>query len=499
MWMITIRSPEGEPQEYILKPGVNTIGRKLSNDVIISDSSASRVHAEIHLHASENRVTIADLDSTNGTYLNRQRVEGTVPLANRDVIRIGTCLMSVQYLRVDENPEDRRKAGTQPLTRDMVIESFDSNAVLLYDIARQLNMIVDMEPALEKVTGLIKQSMGADSCRILLADQFDTLEDIDFPASIAELAITTRSAVVIPDVMAETDSRIRESALLHRIRSALCAPIQASDDSLLGLIYMYKSDPESRPFSQQDIQPAVAIGHMAALTIERVRLLDKILHEQSIRELLERFVAPAHVEEFWKSYLSNGRLPGLKRQDATVLFSDISDSTGLAERIGTQRFGHLLSRYYARMTEIIFNYGGSVNSYLGDGIMAVFGISTQESEPELCAIRAGMEMLQTISDGAFPEFENLQIGVGVNTGPVMAGYVGARNHTEFTVVGDTVNVAARLQELSRPNRLFIGPITRAAISSEFESVRIGEMELRGRSTRVNVYQVLTDSAHLHPD
>ncbi len=246
MWMITIRSPEGEPQEYILKPGTNTIGRKLSNDIIISDSSASRIHADIHFSTAENKLLITDLDSTNGTYLNRQKVAGKAPLVARDIVRIGTCLMTVHHLHADKDPVERRKAGTRPLTRDMVIESFDSNAVLLYDIARQLNTLVDIEPALEKVTSLIQMSMGANSCQLLMASEFDNLEVIDFPASIAELAITTRSAVVIPDVMSEEDARIRESAILHRIRSALCVPIQASDESLLGLIYMYKSDPESR-------------------------------------------------------------------------------------------------------------------------------------------------------------------------------------------------------------------------------------------------------------
>ena len=132
MWIITIRSPDGEPQEYILKPGVNTIGRKLSNDIIISDSSASRNHAEIYFDVDDNNVTITDLDSTNGTFLNRHNITGIVPLINRDVIRIGTCLLSIHYMTAESDPMERRKAGTRPLTRDMVIESFDSNAVLLY-------------------------------------------------------------------------------------------------------------------------------------------------------------------------------------------------------------------------------------------------------------------------------------------------------------------------------------------------------------------------------
>jgi adenylate cyclase len=144
------------------------------------------------------------------------------------------------------------------------------------------------------------------------------------------------------------------------------------------------------------------------------------------------------------------------------------------------------------MTEIIFKHGGLVNKYLGDGVMAVFGSSDNDESPELNAIQAGLEMIQAVSSSSYPHVGMFQIGVGVNSGPVMAGYVGARDHLEYTVVGDTVNVAARLEGLSRPNRLFIGPITRAAISSELESTRMGEMEIRGRAAAIQVYQVLAE-------
>ena len=492
MWVITIRSPDGEPQEYVLKSGINTIGRKLKNDIVVPDPSASRSHARIHLDAGLDRATITDLESTNGTYLNRRKLEDAQPLKDRDVIRIGTCLIMIRSEQVDHAEESRLASGTRPLTRELVLESYDSNAVLLFDVARQLNSLMEMDEVLEKVTGLIMASMGADVCRIALADQLEDLEQVDFPASLLRTATDQRSAIVVPDVMSESDDGVRESGALHRIRTAICAPIQASDEALLGVIYLYKSDPESRPFNEQDLQQVVAIGHIAALTLERVRLVERVRREQSIREMLQRFVAPSQFDELWDNYLVNGALPGLTRRDATILFSDIGDSTGLAERIGTQKFGELLSSYYAQMTEIVFKHGGLVNKYLGDGIMAVFGTSDKEEMPEVNAIHAGLEMIRAVTNSSYPNVGMFPIGVGVNSGPVMAGYVGARDHLEYTVVGDTVNVAARLEGLSRPNRLFIGPITRAAISSEFESERMGEMEIKGRSAAVQVYQVLAE-------
>jgi hypothetical protein len=392
MWVITIRSPDGEPLDYVLKPGVNTVGRKLTNDIVVSDPSASRNHAEIVLEPAQNRVDITDLDSTNGTYLNRRKLEDTQPLKDKDVIRIGTCLISIQHTVAERPDESRLASGTRPLTRELVLESFDSNAVLLFDIARQLNSLMEMDEALETVTGLIKHSMGADACRIALVEDLADLTQVDFPESIIEMSVNQRSAIVVPDVMSESDRKIRESAALHRIRSAICAPIQASDEALLGVIYLYKSDPESRPFNDQDLQQVVAIGHIAALTLERVKLLEHVRREASIREMLQRFVAPAQFNELWETYLAEGNLPGLTRRDATILFSDITDSTALAERVGTQRFGELLSSYYAQMTEIIFKHGGLVNKYLGDGIMAVFGSSDRDQDPELGAIQNNKQL-----------------------------------------------------------------------------------------------------------
>ncbi len=494
MWILTIRSPDGEPQEYILKPGKNTTGRKLNNDVIIPDTAASRNHADIHYNPNTNEVTITDLDSTNGTFLNRNRLEGNAPLKDRDVIRIGMCMINVQSFSVNEQGPRAREMGTRPLTRELVLESFDKNAVLLYEVARQLNSVLDIAMMLHKVTELMKQSMGADECDVILSDAFDNLQAIRFPASIAELVLSQRTAIVIPDIMSEPDQKIRQSASLLRIRTALCVPVLASDDTILALIYMYKTNPQQRPFDQQDIQLAVAIGHMASLTIERVRLLEQVREEQTVRQLLQRFVAPSEVESFWQDYLRNGRLPGLVKKDVTVLFTDIVESTGLAERLGTQRFGDLLSQYYGDLTNIIFKNGGLLNKYLSDGILAIFGMAEHDPNPEIRAIRAGLEILELVDNSQYPTSEQFAIGVGVNTGPVMAGYIGSKDRVEFTVVGDTVNVASRLGELSKPDKLFIGPITRAAISGEFESTRMGEMEIRGRAAPIQVYQVIAPSA-----
>ncbi|MBF8285105.1 MAG: hypothetical protein HW378_4020 [Anaerolineales bacterium] len=491
MWIVTIRSPLGEPAEYVLKPGKSTLGRKTDNDVPIPDESASRVHAELIYDQKANTVVVRDLNSTNGTFVNRERITQPRTLTPDDQIRIGQHIITLTKQDTAPKPGGQDSlSGTQPLTRDLLLESLDQHAVLLYEVAGRLNTIIDLETALREVSNLLRVALGADKCEVILSEKFGQLQELGFPTTIARLALDQRSAVVIPDLSAtQQDSGLGKSALLLRIRSVMCTPI-LSGEEIAGLIYVYKTRPLARPFDQRDLQLAVAISHQAALTIQRTRLLKRIRQEQRIRGLLQRFFAAPDAEVFLQDYLQTGRLPELSEQTLTVLFTDICDSTGLAERLGAWRFSKILSRYYQDMTGAVFEQGGLVNKYLGDGLMAVFGVTRNKPDPEERAVHAALEMLRRLEALSEVEGEKIEVGVGVNTGPAIAGYLGSEDRVEYTVLGDAVNVAQRLQEQARPNRVFIGAATRVAINGNFNFRAVGNVELRGRTQPIETFEVL---------
>jgi adenylate cyclase len=491
MWIVTIRSPLGEPAEYVLKPGKSTLGRKTDNDVPIPDESASRVHAELIYDQKANTVVVRDLSSTNGTFVNRERITQPRTLTPDDQIRIGQHIITLTKQDTAPKPGGQDSlSGTQPLTRDLLLESLDQHAVLLYEVAGRLNTIIDLETALREVSNLLRVALGADKCEVILSEKFGQLQELGFPTTIARLALDQRSAVVIPDLSAtQQDSGLGKSALLLRIRSVMCTPI-LSGEEIAGLIYVYKTRPLARPFDQRDLQLAVAISHQAALTIQRTRLLKRIRQEQRIRGLLQRFFAAPDAEVFLQDYLQTGRLPELSEQTLTVLFTDICDSTGLAERLGAWRFSKILSRYYQDMTGAVFEQGGLVNKYLGDGLMAVFGVTRNKPDPEERAVHAALEMLRRLEALSESEGEKIEIGIGVNTGPTIAGYLGTEERVEYTVLGDAVNVAQRLQEQARPNRVFIGAATRLAINGNFNFRAVGNVELRGRTQPIETFEVL---------
>jgi adenylate cyclase len=485
MWTLIVRVSGKEPIEYILKPGQTTLGRKLENDIVVADTSASRLHAEIFYDDEIDSATLSDMGSTNGTFVNRERVSVARRLFDNDVIRIGGSTIDVTHHATGEKPQGL--SGSHRYTRELVLESLDHHAVLMYEVARQLNTVMDIETALDEVSGLMRRAMGADRCEVILAEEFDKLADLNFPTTIAESAINQKSAVVIPDMAASALGKSSGSSILMRIRSALCVPVMTGDE-VLALIYMYKVDVGERPFTQKDLQLAVAISHQAALTIQRMQLLEKIKKEQQGRLLLERFLSPTEAEYMLEEYMEMGQLPGLRELEVTILFADLADSVKMAEQVGAKRFGDVLNRYYWDVTDTVFGYGGLVK-YLGDGIMAVFGMTGKRADDPLRAVQAGLsilEHLKTVDYGI-----EIEMGIGVNTGLAVLGYVGTQQRVELAALGDVVNVAFRLQHMARPNRLLVGPETAVGVAGKLPLSDMGMQEIKGRTQPLRIYEVLS--------
>ncbi len=473
MWRLNISEPNTDARIVELDHDKIRIGRHSENDIVLQDVSASRVHAEVFLDTSIHQVVVVDLNSTNGTYVNRQRISGKFHLQSNDIIRIGQAVIHIAD-DTEIRPATHNPRGTHRFTRELLLESLDEHAVLLYEVSKRLNIIVDIEQAMEEVRAMMKRTMSIDSCQIIHHKDFSQIDKI-LPGDSARNAIHHQSAEVSP--------------------TSMFVPVMSGEQEMLGLMYFAKSRPGTRPFSRRDLQLAIAISHQIALTIQRMELLDKIKQQEHVRKLLTRFVPPEEANELIEDYERTGTLPGLRQSKVSILFSDMAGSTALAEQIGTQRFADILNRYYKEATSIIFRHHGSVR-YLGDGVMAIF----EDRKPgarnilaEEHAVQAGLEILERIDSLQFGDDINVDIGVAIHTGAAMVGYIGSEERLEFNALGDTVNVSFRMQELARPNRLVIGPATMAAIVSKYQTRRIGAVSLRGREKPVQVYEVLRNA------
>lgn len=468
MWNLIVHIPDSYPKTYELGNGKTSLGRATTNEIVVEDAAASRHHAEFRVDGAAKTISIVDLDSTNGTFVNHDRISGECPLKVNDVIRIGQIIFNLS-LPGDENEVRQGASGTHLFTRELLLESVDQHAVLLYDVARKLNFATSLGMIVDELTVLIKHAMGVQSCEIVMKSKFDQFEEIGGRGALAARAVKNRAAEVSPTEM--------------------YVPILSGDD-VLALMILKKERPGTRAFTRNHLQIAIAISHQASLTIQRMNLLEKVRKEEQIRQLFTRFVSPSEVKLLLKNFIDTGELPPLHEEKVTVLFADIAESVGMAEKMGVKKFATVLDRFYNDSADIVFKHSGMLK-YLGDGILAIFVDVPGEPVPEVRAILSGRELLGRIkTTGHLVLNQRIIMGVSINTGVAMVGYIGTRERAEFNAIGDVVNVAFRMQEYARPNRIVIGPATVAAVVDKYPTQRIGAVTLRGREHSVQVYEVL---------
>lgn len=488
MWIVTAHSYLSPPQDYVLKPGRTLVGRKADIDIPLHDAAASRLHAALHYDPELDVVTIHDLNSTNGTFVNQERLARLRQLQANDEIAIGQHLLTLTY----KNGSTAAAAATtapisaQALCPNLMTEAVDLYTTLLYDVAVQLNKIIDLDMALHEGARLVKQALGADRCEVILHENFNHLQVLGFPPSLARLAIKKQAAILVADV--QTHKTLSKSPFVAEVRSALCVPVM-SGEAVVALVYIYRTRPLAPLFNQRDLHLAIAVSHQVALTIQRARLMTRIRKEQNLRHLLQRFLSPHETEMILREYEQNGHLPGLQKGYLTVLVADIQDATGLAERLGPWRFGEILSRYYHVMMEVIFERHALLNKIMGDGLLAVFGMFGQPA-PEKRAIEVALTMLERLQRLNQETQSCIEVGIAINTGPVVAGYLGNEDCLEYTVLGQAVNVALALEPYARPNRILIGPQTYRAIAGLFEARPVGALPLKGLPQPLEAYEVL---------
>ncbi len=225
---------------------------------------------------------------------------------------------------------------------------------------------------------------------------------------------------------------------------------------------------------------AQAFNDMAA-SLQRSE--ERLLAETRIRNDLSRYLSPEVVEEIIH-HPDRMKLGG-ERRTVTVLFADIVGFTSLAERLRPEEVVAILNELFTFATEIILRRGGTIDKFIGDCIMAVFGAPSSAPDDAVRAVQAAEDLMRWIDVGnrrwrkAY-DIE-LQLAIGINTGPVVAGNVGSEKRMEYTVIGDTVNVAARLEALAGPGQILLSHSTREAIGEAFPCEPAGTQELMGRT------------------
>ncbi|HZF08266.1 MAG TPA: adenylate/guanylate cyclase domain-containing protein [Thermoanaerobaculia bacterium] len=518
-------------QTVTLPPGRQLlVGRSIACDLPVRDPSVSRQHAELEL--GPEGLQVSDLGSTNGTFVNGERVtratarpgeqvafgrsvfelreEGDetvqAPLEPENVGLDATILRRVPVA----GPADIAARVSAPSGRSLLriggqsLEERQARRLALFlDIAKELSGQFDLDRLLDKVVDLTFQVMSVDRVAILLLDAAGELKPRvslcrsggrgtiwQVPEPLARESIAERTALLIEN--APTDTRFGSSATAEResVQSAMCAPLLGGQGTALGLIYLDNLT-APRSFSDEDLDFLSSFSGMIAVAIENSRLVERVRREAVVLSNFQRYFAPELAAEI-AAQEGEIRLGGTKRQ-AVVLFADIRGFTTLSEALSPDEIASLLNEYFTEMVEIVFEYGGTLDKFMGDAMMAIWGAPLHRPDDPDRAARAAVAMQRELRlrneewgrQGRRP----LTVGIGLQAGEVFAGNIGSDRRLEYTVIGDAVNTAAHLCSEAGPGEILLGETLYQTLVAPPAVTALPPLQLKGKAQAVAVYRV----------
>jgi adenylate cyclase len=238
--------------------------------------------------------------------------------------------------------------------------------------------------------------------------------------------------------------------------------------------------------------PVASRDELGVLTDSFNRMARSLREKEMIKRAFTRYVAREVVEEILKNP-ENMALTG-ERREVTVLFCDVRGFTPLSERLSPEDVVLLLNDFYNLMIETTFKHDGTLDKFLGDAVMAVFGAPLAHPDHSARAIRTALAMQEGIvglnerraRDGKEP----IAVGIGVSAGEAVAGTVGTEDRMEYTVIGDSVNLAARLESNAKPGQILISHRTYERVRDLVDARPLGRIRVKGKEEEVEVYEVL---------
>ena len=478
-------------RRVVVPPGTPVvIGREASCDLPVADPEVSRRHAE--LNADPDGLRVRDLGSRNGTSVNGVQVTDARLMAG-DMLTIG----GVELLVVEDEvtvpaPTPSADGYTTPRLRSDTVDgpfvineraasgiraAVDNMAARrlaqLVEIARRLGGTMAVDALLGTIARDLCETVDADRVAVLLSTrgpdgkpgpleprlsrtrEGDDAGPADVPQSIARRAAEARVAILTHDAPAD-DRFAGLSVTLQSVRSALCAPLIDSRGDVLGVLYADNRRVAGR-FNDGDLDFLVAFAGVAAAAVEREQAADQLRAMQRMRENFERYFTPtlaARIADADASHLLEG-----ERRRVIVLFADIRGFTRIAESLAPDALAAQLNEYFDAMVECVFRHEGALDKFIGDSLLAYWGAPVAYADDADRALAAVQDMDTTLAvlnaRWRAAGRPTLEVGIGLNAGDAFVGNIGSPRRLEYTLIGDTVNVANRLCGAAAPGEILV--------------------------------------------
>jgi adenylate cyclase len=515
-------SGEG-PSEYPLA-AFNTVGRHPDNTVQVLDRIVSKEHCRI-TRAPNGSWMLRDVGSLNGSYVNGERVSEK-PLKSGDQITLGNTVLRFEDEQEDIVQQNARLRNVTmaggALVQSQVRSRLDAAARFLpaaevtdiealkadydklriaHELSQKLSIQADLDQLLQQIVDETFAIIRADRAVILLLDEHGELqprylrtkredESIKLSSSILEEVKNNKKAVLSSDAMLDERFKAAKSIIMQGIRSTMCVPLLHADQ-LVGAMHM-DSMLTTGAFTEKDLQLFQGIATQAAIAIENNRLAKKIEREAATRAEFQRLLSPNLVEQIVSGALQLDKA-GTKRV-VTMLFADIRGFTSMSERTPPEEMVKTLNEYFEMMVDVLFAHGGTLDKYVGDEVIGLFGAPVALPDAPLRAVRCGLEMQRALGEfnriRAANGQEPVHIGIGINTGLVIAGAIGSSRTLQYTVIGDPVNIASRLCSVSKAGEVIISEYTMREVHNDVVLEPREPVQVKGKSQALQIFCAL---------
>lgn len=549
MAKLSYRDADGVLREHTLGRRT-TIGRHPNQKVQVLDRVVSKQHAVIE--STEDGFVLRDRGSRNGTYLNGEEIGEDVELSNGDRITVGSTDLYFQRPEDHDDGERRSTTGNITMHKGDVQTHVRSNLLgresdqflpeeavqdeevlrrdyeklrIAHELSQSIGLEMDLDVLLQKIMDkafelfpadrgviLLKREQEASAEAQLISEEREGLdvdggelvpmvvksrsgeaedaEDVRISETILREVTREKEACLSSDAMSDSRFSGSHSIMIGQIRSTMSVPM-LHDDQLKGVIHL-DTKMASGAFEEKDLNILTGFARRAAGLVEHHRLLKRMEQEIVVREKVGRLLSPELVEE-----VVNGRIElkkGGELRRATVMFADVRDFTTYSEQMPPQKVVGDINDYFELMVDVIFEYEGTLDKFIGDEIMAIWGAPiSRDNDPERavrCAIAMQHEIEQFNEERRERGEVTFDIGIGLNTGEVVAGYTGSTKRMNYTVMGDEVNTANRICASAGPGEIYIGENTYAEVGHLLEFEQLPPTELKGKAEQVEIYQVL---------
>ena len=372
---------------------------------------------------------------------------------------------------------------------------------LLYELARDLSSSLDLDTVLAKVMDRVITLMRASRGFIVLVDQIDGSLSVQMSSgsdpenarqflgskTVIERVVNSGQAVVSTDASLDDRFKGQQSVIMQNLRSIIAVPL-VTKGHVIGALYV--DNPfRASIFEEKDMEFLQPISDLAAIAIDNARQYER---SEFLRELFE-----AHVNKQVTDYVltRSGRtlrfLPG-ERREVTMLNSDIAGFSTLSQSMDAEELVLFLNDYFQRMIRVVLDHGGNIDKFQGDGMLVVFGAPNPMRDHAERALNAARAMVREIDrfnrelvDGGRSA---ISVGMGLDTGEVVAGHVGSDDRMEFTLIGVPVNNSAYLSKV-RPARVLMSEATRARVPRGFQVANYEPLLLKGAKDPQAIYEL----------